>query len=151
MSDFPVDVAQLVALFMEAVTYGIYVVTLALCVRSLFWGRHGLKATVNWPMAAVTALMCVFATLDVALGLRHNLEAFVYYTGPGGPAAEFDNISYWVNVMKVCRSLACFFYWRAHASRRAADGQHTGHVAHRGRDAGASCARVHASADGTDA
>lgn len=36
----------------------------------------------------------------MAFGLRHNLDAFVYYTGPGGATAEFGDISYWVNVMK---------------------------------------------------
>ena len=100
---FPVAEAQLVALFMEAVTYGIYVVTFALCARALFWDRQGLKnrRAINWPMVVVMVLMSIFATLDVALGLRHNLDAFIFYTGPGGAAAEFDNISYWVNVMKV--------------------------------------------------
>ena len=100
-SAFPVAEAQLVALFMEAVTYGIYAVTLALCARALFWDQQGLKRTINWPMVVVMVLMAIFSTLDLALGLRHNLEAFIYYQGPGGAAAEFDNISYWVNVMKV--------------------------------------------------
>ena len=36
----------------------------------------------------------------MAFGLRHNLDAFVFYTGPGGATAEFGDISYWVNVMK---------------------------------------------------
>lgn len=100
---FPVDEAQTVALFMESVVYGIYLVTLGICVRVLFWGRAGVhtRHTINWPMVVVVALMAVFATLDVALGLRHILEAFIFYSGPGGPDAEFDDISNWVNVMKV--------------------------------------------------
>lgn len=102
MPSFPVTEAQIVALFMEAVSYGIYVVTLALCIRALFWDRQGTrKKAVNWPMVVVMVLMAVFATLDMSLGLKHNLDAFIFYTGPGGAAAEFDNISYWVNVMKV--------------------------------------------------
>ena len=101
---FPVTEAQIVALFMEAVTYGVYVVTLAMCIRSLFWDRQGLKTKINWAMVIVMVLMAIFSTLDVALGLRHNLDAFIFYSGPGGPAAEFDNISYWVNVMKVGNS-----------------------------------------------
>lgn len=36
----------------------------------------------------------------VAFGLRHNLDAFIFYNGPGGPAAEFKDIRYWVNIMK---------------------------------------------------
>ena len=105
---FPVAEAQLVALFMEAVTYGIYVVTFAMCARALFWDKQGLKKRINWPMVVVMALMAIFATLDLALGLRHNLNAFIYYTGPGGAAAEFDNISYWVNVMKVRKLYVAF-------------------------------------------
>jgi len=50
--------------------------------------------------------MFTFATLDVAFGLRHNLDAFVYYTGPGGAKEEFENISYWVNVMKTADYVA---------------------------------------------
>lgn len=98
---FPVDEAQLVALFMEAIAYGVYLVTLGICARALFWDRLGLRRTVNWPMVVVVVLMAVFATIDVALGLRHNLDAFVFYHGPGGPDGEFDNISEWINVMKV--------------------------------------------------
>ena len=48
----------------------------------------------------VTLLLFVFATLDVALLLRHVLDAFIWYKGPGGAIAEFSDISYWVNVMK---------------------------------------------------
>ena len=103
MSDekFPVDEAQIIALFMESVVYGIYLVTLAACVRALFWDTQGFKRNINWAMVVVTGTMAIFATLDLALGLRHNLDAFVFYKGPGGPSAEFDDISYWVNVMKV--------------------------------------------------
>lgn len=36
----------------------------------------------------------------VAFGLRHNLDAFIFYRGPGGAAEEFHDISYWVNIMK---------------------------------------------------
>ena len=108
MSKFPVDEAQLVALFMESVTYGIYLVTLGICAHVLFWDRQGLRQRINWSMVTVVTLMAVFSTLDVALGLRHNLDAFIFYTGPGGPDGEFDNISNWVNVMKVRYHTPCY-------------------------------------------
>ena len=41
-----------------------------------------------------------FASCIVAFGLRHNLDAFIFYRGPGGAAEEFHDISYWVNIMK---------------------------------------------------
>ena len=101
MPSFPVTEAQIVALFMECIVYGIYLVTLWITARALFFDALGERKKVNWPMVAVMSLMAVFATLDVALGLKHNLDAFIFYTGPGGPQEEFENISYWVNVMKV--------------------------------------------------
>ena len=42
----------------------------------------------------------------VAFGLRHILDAFVFYKGPGGAATELGNISYWVNVMKAADYVA---------------------------------------------
>ena len=102
MPSFPVTEAQIVALFMECIVYGIYLVTIWITARALFFDALGERKKVNWPMVAVMSLMAVFATLDVALGLKHNLDAFIFYTGPGGPQEEFENISYWVNVMKVC-------------------------------------------------
>lgn len=98
---FPVDEAQIVALFMECIAYGIYLVTLGMTIRALFWGRSGKKERYNWTLIIVAALMFIFATFDVAFGLRHNLDAFIFYKGPGGAIAEFEDISYWVNVMKV--------------------------------------------------
>ena len=38
--------------------------------------------------------------MTVAFGLKHNLDAFIFYRGPGGAVEEFENIRYWVNIMK---------------------------------------------------
>ena len=54
----------------------------------------------------VALLLFVFATLDVALLLRHVLDAFIWYQGPGGAIAEFSDISYLVNVMKTVTYVA---------------------------------------------
>lgn len=104
VNTFPVGEAQIIALFMEAVAYGIYLVTLGLCARALLWRRAGTRERCNWPLIAVALAMLTFTTLDVSFGLKHVLDAFVFYHGSGGADAEFENISYWVNVMKV-RSL----------------------------------------------
>ncbi|TFK32631.1 hypothetical protein BDQ12DRAFT_616759, partial [Crucibulum laeve] len=80
---------------------GIYLVTFFSCLQVLLFenGRlKGLTAT-NKTLLVAALLMFVFGTLDVALGLRHNLDAFVYTTGT--PEEEFAHISYWVNVMKI--------------------------------------------------
>jgi hypothetical protein len=104
-TSFPVDEAQLIKVFMEAVAYGVYLVTVGMCVRALFWENIGRRRErLNWPLIVVAALMCTFATMDVSFGLRHNLDAFIFYKGSGGPNAEFEDISYWVNVMIVRES-----------------------------------------------
>ena len=54
----------------------------------------------------VAILLFIFATLDVALLLRHVLDAFVWYHGQGGPTAELDDISYWVSAMKTVAYVA---------------------------------------------
>ncbi|KAJ7037807.1 hypothetical protein C8F04DRAFT_1329070 [Mycena alexandri] len=103
MEDFPITEAQILGLFLESVFWGIYLITFFLCLRSLlFTPNYELKrfSEINWPMLVVTLLMCVLATLDVAVGLLHNIQAFVLYNGPGGPTQEFSNISDWINVVK---------------------------------------------------
>lgn len=55
---------------------------------------------IKWNMVLISLAMFIFATLDVAFGLVHNLDAFVYYKGSGGAVAEFSIVSNWVNVMK---------------------------------------------------
>ena len=64
----------------------------------LLGGRSGARQRAVF--LAVALALFVFATLDVAFLLRHVLDAFVWYHGPGGAGGEFADISYWVNVMK---------------------------------------------------
>ncbi|KAJ7903797.1 hypothetical protein B0H14DRAFT_3421976 [Mycena olivaceomarginata] len=109
MEDFPITEAQIVALFMESVFWGIYLVTFFLSLRSLLFTNNFERrrfSTINWPMVVVVFAMCSFATLDVAVGLLHNIQAFVLYKGAGGAAEEFSNISDWVNITKTVDVLA---------------------------------------------
>ncbi|KAJ7678566.1 hypothetical protein B0H14DRAFT_2552661 [Mycena olivaceomarginata] len=103
MDKFPITEAQIVALFLESVFWGFYIVTFVLCLRSLlFKSSWDLKrrSEINWPMLLVVLAMCVFTTLDVSIGLMHNIEAFTLYNGAGGAQEEFSNISDWVNIVK---------------------------------------------------
>lgn len=127
MTNFPIETAQIVALWMECIFYGqynpftfpiaatnilrplgIFLVTFSLCMRILLFMRNlrqSSKGTIGpspikWNMILVALAMFVFASFDVAFGLCHNIDAFVYYTGPGGATAEFSLVSNWVNVMK---------------------------------------------------
>ncbi|KAF8208494.1 hypothetical protein K438DRAFT_1812301 [Mycena galopus ATCC 62051] len=103
MADFPITEAQLVGLFLESVFWGIYLVTFFLCLRALLFNAElepRRLRDLNWPMLAIVLVMGTFATLDVVIGLLHNIQAFVIFKGPGGAAGEFSNISDWVNIIK---------------------------------------------------
>ena len=78
---------------------GLYLVTFGMCMYiMLVKSRSRNRQRVIFIVVAV--LLGIVATLDVALLLRHVLDAFIWYTGPGGPNGEFSDISYWVNAMK---------------------------------------------------
>lgn len=117
MASFPIDVAQLVALFMESVFYGtptsglpnvsndasrcsgLYLVTFGMCMYvMLVKGRSSARQRAVF--LAVALAMFAVATLDAVLLLIHVLDAFIWYRGPGGAIGEFNEISYWVNAMK---------------------------------------------------
>lgn len=102
-SVFPLTEAELVGLFMECIVFGIYLVTLFATARVLLWDPVGRRKKCNWPMVIVMCLMAVFATMDVAMGLKRNLDAFVLFKGPGGAEQDFADMSNWASVMKVSR------------------------------------------------
>ncbi|EJF60321.1 hypothetical protein DICSQDRAFT_171278 [Dichomitus squalens LYAD-421 SS1] len=102
---FPIDVAQIVALFLESMFYGLYLVSFGMCMYTMLLksrSRHRQRTV----FLVVALLLFIFATLDVALLLRHVLDAFVWYHGPGGAIGEFSDISYWVNAMKTVNYVA---------------------------------------------
>lgn len=100
---FGVTEAQIVGLFMESVFYGIYLITFFSCISVLLVKEGRMKpwSSINKTMVVAALLMLLFGSLDVAFGLRHNLDAFVYQFAKGvQPKDEFAKISKWVNVMK---------------------------------------------------
>ncbi|KDR69730.1 hypothetical protein GALMADRAFT_906760 [Galerina marginata CBS 339.88] len=52
-------------------------------------------------MLSAALLMLLFASMDVAFHLRHNLEAFVYFNHGGDPVEDFERTANWINVMKM--------------------------------------------------
>jgi len=107
-AEFPITEAQLTGLFVEAVVFGIHIVTFGFCMHALLTdnGRKKRWRDVRWVMVVVAVALFVIATFDLALGFYHNIKAFVFYTGQGGALAQFMNISDWINVCKVRKSLA---------------------------------------------
>ncbi|KAJ3847769.1 hypothetical protein EV368DRAFT_22862, partial [Lentinula lateritia] len=106
---FSIDTAQIVALFMESVTYGVFLTTFVMCLHGLLYSpthRFHLKPffKVNYRMLIAALLMFTFASLDVAFGLCHNIKAFVTLNRNGNDpeTAEevFDDVGNWINVMK---------------------------------------------------
>lgn len=96
--------AQLLGLFLASVFWGMFLITFVQSIRYLLWDLKGnLKplSIINWPLLIVAALLAFLSTFDVALGLMHNIEAFIFYTGPGGSAARFTGLTDWVNILKV--------------------------------------------------
>ncbi|RPD79531.1 hypothetical protein L226DRAFT_567624 [Lentinus tigrinus ALCF2SS1-7] len=111
-SAFPINTAQLVGVYMQGIFYGIDLITVAYGLRVLLWTRDWHfkgRTRISWIMVGTTIAMFTIATLEMALGLLHNLQAFIYYTGPGGAIAEFDDISSWVNVVHTANYIAQTF------------------------------------------
>jgi hypothetical protein len=100
MAEFSVSEAQLVSLFVASIFYGIYLATFCDCLRVLVWNSGSFKATTNvkWILLVVALLMFVCETVDAIFNLQHNLDAFIFYDGPGGPAGQFKIINNWVNI-----------------------------------------------------
>ncbi|KAL0960480.1 hypothetical protein HGRIS_005522 [Hohenbuehelia grisea] len=98
---FPVDTAQIVALFLESVFYGIYLATFVGCIKVLIWQNDWLKSfgQINKTMLFAALAMLVFGTLDLAFGLRNNIDAFIRFQGD--PEEHFQDLSNWLNVMKM--------------------------------------------------
>ncbi|TFK50308.1 hypothetical protein OE88DRAFT_235149 [Heliocybe sulcata] len=100
MRDFSIGPAQIVALFMTCIFYGILLVTTGHCLNILLLKKT--RNTLGHRIAlAATLCMLAIASNDVALGLVHVLDAFAYYTGPGGAEAVLGHVSSWINVVKL--------------------------------------------------
>ncbi|PCH39050.1 hypothetical protein WOLCODRAFT_134699 [Wolfiporia cocos MD-104 SS10] len=98
---FPITEAQLVALFMQAVSYGVHLVTFTICIWTLFRTTSaGYRKSINWPWFIIAVTLFAVGTVDVSFNFYHNMIAFVYYTGPGGAIVPFQEISNWLNVMR---------------------------------------------------
>ena len=108
MTGFTIAAAQLSALFMQSISFGIHIVTFGTCVYAWFCrsGRN-VGASSRWMPIAIAFF--VVGACDVSFNFYHNLVAFTHHKDPGGADAEFKHASSWVNVMRVseedCRCL----------------------------------------------
>jgi hypothetical protein len=83
---------------------GIFLVTFLSCLRVLFTvdGKFKPLARIHIKMVFAALAMFVFATLDVAFHLRHNLDAFV--SSELHATEVFSETSNWINVI----SMGCY-------------------------------------------
>lgn len=96
-------------ILMDQTHLGIFLITFVSCVRVLVLLDRRWKPTseINFKMLVAAILMFIFASMDVAFGLRHNIEAFIYFDGD--PIVQFNNTSDWINVMKMVNYVAQTF------------------------------------------
>ncbi|KAF9477033.1 hypothetical protein BDN70DRAFT_881672 [Pholiota conissans] len=102
MAPFPITEAELTGSFSESVLWGFHIITLGFCMRALLRYKNQWKRSrdVNWPMVATSLALFAVATFDVLTGFYHTLLAFVFFQGEGGAAAEYTNISGWINIAR---------------------------------------------------
>lgn len=98
---FPITEAQLVALFMQSAAYGVHVTTFAMCMYTWVELRNTYRTSRSWPWVAVATILFFIGTVDVSFNLYHNLLAFVIQDGGQDAQGEFEDLSGWVDVMRV--------------------------------------------------
>lgn len=119
MGGFAMAQAQLAALFMQSVAYGVHMVTFGACMYSWFRRPSDSRSSMRWMVVAVAFF--VIGTCDVSFNFYHNILAFIEYKGRGGANEEFQDASSWVNVMRVSETYtshdtdtnSCYVLFRA--------------------------------------
>ncbi|KAH9921342.1 uncharacterized protein B0H18DRAFT_880272 [Fomitopsis serialis] len=108
--------AQLIALFMQSVAYGVHVVTFSICIYTWFRRSSSSRTTASRIWLSVAIAFFIIDTCDVSFILYHNLMAFVLpATASSGANVVFDDTSNWVNLMRIYR---CWMVY-ANSSHRA--------------------------------
>jgi hypothetical protein len=99
-----VSAAQMIGIWLETLLLGANLVSFGFAVRAFLWTARGDlrgRSDINWFLFGMGISLCAVSVIDCCMGLKHNMDAFVYYDGPGGSDEHFHNISNWVNVAKV--------------------------------------------------
>ena len=99
--------AQLVAIFVQAIVYGIYLVTAGHCAYALFGG--GNRGARRWHLIVVAAAMLVVVTLNIAVCFRYILDTFIFTVGPVGPDGGFESKSSETQTLDVIQASSTFF------------------------------------------
>ncbi|KAK7046247.1 carboxylic ester hydrolase [Favolaschia claudopus] len=103
MSQLSLPEAQLISLVIAAVLYGIYLVTLGVCLRLLLTSESGAlrrRSEIRWVITLVSGMLFVNGTLDFVIQVIQVMEAFVTYTGVGGAEHVFTHSSGYQTMIK---------------------------------------------------
>ncbi|KAK6980989.1 carboxylic ester hydrolase [Favolaschia claudopus] len=95
--------AELIQEVFSCVLYGIYLVTLGMAGRILLTtesGRWRRASEIRWVLVAVSVLLFVNTTLDLTMATITLMQAFILYTGPGGPTHVFEHSSGYQTITK---------------------------------------------------
>jgi len=101
---FPITMAQLLGNFCETLFYGIYIATCFSCIRIFFdaWtrqeGRWSRSRKIRWLMTTTALMLFAICSFDTAIGLLHNIHAFVKSSDP---EKEFMKLSNWITIARV--------------------------------------------------
>ncbi|KAF7796496.1 hypothetical protein EIP86_007674 [Pleurotus ostreatoroseus] len=119
MQQVPLDKATIVAMFLEALLYGVFWVTFLACLYILIYKRRTKR--VNVPMLFTAVALWVCATMHIAIDLRRMLDAFYTFrdtVGPDGYLGQINRITHVlksaVYITQTCISDALVVY-RCHA------------------------------------
>lgn len=106
MEQLSIGDAQLPALLVESILYGIHLITFFTCLRRLLYDSKFNRKPMrylNIPMISVVSLLFVSSTLYLATGFIGSMEYFVYTQGRSG-AIEIDQLGRsWLNFLKVSK------------------------------------------------
>ena len=98
---YPIAEAELVALFVQSVTFGAHAVTFVICMHR--WLRRLKTPDPNsktWPWVVVAVALFGIGAVDVILNFYHNLAVFVF-RDPAEASSHFRMISEWINTVRV--------------------------------------------------
>ncbi|KAJ7903229.1 hypothetical protein B0H13DRAFT_2274836 [Mycena leptocephala] len=94
---------QLYALLLESIFWGLHIVSLCFCLSVLLRTRNQWRRRpeISKVMLAVVLLMACIGTFDTFLTFAQSLKALVYYDGPEGPDAVYNDTSGWMHLLGV--------------------------------------------------
>ncbi|KAJ6528238.1 hypothetical protein DFH09DRAFT_1371272 [Mycena vulgaris] len=98
MANVQAHTAQLIALFVSCVLYGILLMTFIPSIRSLLCPagqtfRFRRREDIKFPIVAATSLMFLVSTFSAVMSMQDVIDAFIDYKGPGGALEFYETVN----------------------------------------------------------